>query len=43
MKNRSHGYDVPRPSPRHGHKYTTYKMCLSLMMAISIKQHLSNT
>ena len=42
MKNRSHGYDMTRPSPRHGHKYTIYKMCLSLMMAISIKQHLSN-
>ena len=42
MKNRSHRYDITRPRPRHGHKYTTYKICLSLMMAIFIKQYLSN-
>ena len=42
MKNRSQRYDINRPSPRHGHKYTKYKMCLSLMMVIYIKQHLSN-
>ena len=35
-------YDMNRPSPRHGHKYTKYKMCLSIMMVICIKQHLSN-
>ena len=27
--------------PRHGHKYTKYKTCLSLMMALCIKQHLN--
>ena len=42
MKNRSHRYDITRPRPRHGHKYTTHKICLSLMMAIFIKQYLSN-
>ena len=42
MKNRSNGYDITRPRPRHGHKYTIYKMCLSLMMAICIKQHWSS-
>ena len=42
MKNRSHRYDINRPRPRHGYKYTKYKMCLSVMMVISIKQHLSN-
>ena len=42
MKNRSHRYDITRPRPRHGPKYTIYKMCLGLMMAICIKQHLSN-
>ena len=42
MKNRSHRYDIKRPRPRHGHKYTKYKMCLSLMMVTCIKQHLSN-
>ena len=26
MKNRSHRYDIDRPRPRHGHKYTKYKM-----------------
>ena len=42
MKNRSHRYDLTRPRTRHGHKYTIYEMYLSLMMAICIKQHLSN-
>ena len=42
MKNRSHGYNITRPRPTHGHKYTIYKMCLSLMMTKCIKQHLSN-
>ena len=42
MKNRSHRYDINRPTPRHGYKYTKYKMCLSIMMVICIKQHQSN-
>ena len=42
MKDRSHKYDINRPRPSHGHKYTIYKMCLSIIMAIYIKQHLSN-
>ena len=42
MKNRSYRYDINRPRPRNRHKYTKYKMCLSIMMAICIKQHLSN-
>ena len=25
-------YELNSPRPRHGHKYTTYKMCLSIMM-----------
>ena len=33
MKNRSHRYEINRPSPRNGHKYTKYKMCLSIMKA----------
>ena len=40
MENRSHRYDINRP--KLGHKYTEYKMCLNIMMVISIKQHLSN-
>ena len=42
MKNRSHRYDKNKPRSRHGHKYTTNKMCPSIMMVICIKQHLSN-
>ena len=42
MKNRSHRYDIIRPRPRHGHRYTKYEICLSIMMVIYIKQHLSN-
>ena len=38
---RSHRYDINRARPRHKHKYTKYKMYLS-MMVICIKQHLSN-
>ena len=26
MKNRSYIYDINRPRPRHGHKYTKYKI-----------------
>ena len=26
MKNRSHRYNINRPRPRHGHKYTRYKI-----------------
>ena len=35
-------YLLNRPRPRHGYKYTKYKMCLSIMMVICIKQHLNN-
>ena len=42
MKNKSHRYDIIGPTPKHGHKYTKYKICLSIMMVICIKQHLSN-
>ena len=41
-KNRLHRYDMNRPRPRPGHKYTKYKMCQSTIMVISIKQNLSN-
>ena len=39
MKNRSQRYNIYRRRPRHGHKYTKYKVCLSIMMVICIKQH----
>ena len=42
MKNRSQRYDINGPKPGHGHKYTKYKMCLSVMKVVYIKQHLSN-
>ena len=42
MKNRSQRYDTNTPGPRHGHRYTKYKMCLRTVMNIRIKQHLSN-
>ena len=28
MKDRSHRYNINRASPKNGHKYTKYKMCL---------------
>ena len=42
MKNRSHRYDIKRPRSRYGHKYSNHK-CLSMIMLICMKQHLSNT
>ena len=42
MKNRWHRYDINRHGLRHGCKYTKYEMCLTIMMVICIKQHLSN-
>ena len=36
MKNRSHRYDINRPRPRHGHKYTKQKMCLGINMFIYV-------
>ena len=36
MKKRLRTYDINRPSPRHGHKYTKFKMYLSIEKA---KQH----
>ena len=43
MKNRSYKYNINRLKPRDGHKYTKYKVSLSIMMVICIKQHVSNT
>ena len=39
IKNRSSRYDINRP--RHGYKYTKYKICLDIAMVISIRQHRS--
>ena len=43
MNERSQRYDINTLRPRHRHKYTKYKMFLSIMMVTCIKQHLSNT
>ena len=32
VKNRSHKYDINRPSSRYGHKYSEYKNCITTMM-----------
>ena len=37
MKNTSQIYDINRPRSRHGHRYTIYKIYLSIMMVICIK------
>ena len=29
MEDKSQRYDINRRRPRHGHKYTEHKMCLS--------------
>ena len=42
MKYRSQIYNINRHRTRHGHKYTKYKMYLTIMKRISIKQHLTN-
>ena len=42
MKNSWHRYDIDRTRPKHGYTYTKYKTCLSMMMIMFNKQHLSN-
>ena len=42
VKRRSRRYDINRPRPRHRRKYTKYKMRLSVMMVLCIKQHPNN-
>ena len=39
LKNRSQRLDINRPRSRHGPKYTKYKMSLSIIMLICIKQN----
>ena len=41
IKNGSQRYDINRNRWRHGHKYTKYKMCLSMMVAMCNEQHLN--
>ena len=42
MKNRSHRHRINRPSSGGEHKYNKYKKNISMMMFLSIKQHLIN-
>ena len=42
MKKRSHRCDINRPRPRHGLKYTEYKMHHTTRMVICIRKHLRN-
>ena len=42
IKNGSHRFGINRPRPRHWHKFTKNEMCLSFMIVICTKQHLSN-
>ena len=42
MKDRSHRSDINRAMLRNRHKYTKYKICLSIVVVIWIKHHLSN-
>ena len=39
---RAHILDIIKPLLRHGQKYTRYEMCLSILMAVCLKQHVSN-
>ena len=42
MKKIPHRHDINSPKSRHEHKYSKCKKCLSMMMLICIKKHLSN-
>ena len=42
MKNKSQRHNINWPRPRHGPTSSKWKMCLSIMVVICIKQHLSN-
>ena len=42
-RNRSHRFNINRPSSRHGLAYAKYKKYLGIMMFICIKQHPTNT
>ena len=42
IKNRSQRDDINWVKRRHGHKYSKYKICLSIIMVIYNKQHLTN-
>ena len=36
IKNRSHRYDINRPSSRHVHKYSKHKKCVGMMIHLYV-------
>ena len=36
MKNKSHRYNINRPSSGHGHNYSKYRKCLVMMILICL-------
>ena len=43
VKNRLLGYDIKKPRPRHGHKYTKYNICHNTLMLIYISSNILAT
>ena len=41
-ENRSHRYNIKKSKSRHGHRYSKYKKCLSMIKILCIKQYLSS-
>ena len=43
VKNRLLGYDINKPRPKHGHKYTKYNICHNTLMLIYISSNILAT
>ena len=43
IKNRLFGYDINKPRPKHGHKYTKYNICHNTLMLIYILSNILAT
>ena len=43
VKNRLFGYDINKPRPKHGHKYTKYNICHNTLMLIYILSNILAT
>ena len=43
IKNRLFGYDINKPRPKHGHKYTKYNICHNTLMLIYISSNILAT
>ena len=42
MENRSHRYDINKPRPRHGYRFTINLKCVYCIMMVIFKQHLKD-